>query len=44
MKFVLAILAVLSLTACATADGIRTDVGNSVQSVGEWIKPSDKGR
>jgi predicted small secreted protein len=37
----LAILLILAfLTGCATVDGMRTDVGNGVETVADWIKPS----
>lgn len=42
MKMLAAILVSMSLTACATVDGARTDIGNGIQAVGEFIKPGEK--
>lgn len=42
MKILSAIILALSLTACATVDGARTDIGNGIQAVGEFVKPGAK--
>jgi predicted small secreted protein len=42
MRYFIAILAVCSLTACATVDGARTDIGTGVEKIGSWIKPGEK--
>ena len=38
-KILFMIIGVVSLTGCATVDGMRTDVGNGVTWVGDKIKP-----
>jgi len=42
MKMIAAIMLVMALTGCATVDGARTDLGNGIQKVGDWVKPGAK--
>lgn len=42
MKAIAVIIMVLGLTACATVDGARTDIGNGINAVGDLIKPGAK--
>ena len=42
MKIIAVIVLALGLTACATVDGARTDLGNGIQKVGDWVKPGVK--
>lgn len=44
MKMIAAIVLVLVMTGCATVDGARTDIGNGINKVGDWVKPSNKGK
>jgi hypothetical protein len=39
MKLVLLMLLISMLGGCATVDGMRTDVGNGINKVGDWVKP-----
>lgn len=41
MKTLATLLILMSLPGCATVDGMRTDVGNGVETVAEWIKPDN---
>lgn len=42
MKVIAVIIMALGLTACATVNGARTDIGNGIQAVGEFVKPGAK--
>ena len=42
MKFLATILMCVGLAACATVDGARTDLGNGITKVGDWVKPGAK--
>lgn len=39
MKLILLMLLISMLGGCATVDGMRTDVGNGINKVGNWVKP-----
>lgn len=41
MKKIILVTITILLYGCATVDGMRTDVGNGVGAVANWIKPSE---